>query len=84
MAESASIFLKQYPSAALVVIAGLGHVIGRKSIPDRIQKRTKDLPFVIVPLQVEWSSQNGLPLVATPLTIEDCDWAWYTEREIRS
>ena len=57
-------------------------VIGRASIPDRIQKRTDENPFVIVPQQVDWSKENGLPIVKKPLTSADCDWAWYTEKEL--
>jgi hypothetical protein len=63
------------------VIAGLGHVQGRVGLPDRIRKRTNKTPFVIVPQQVDWLD-NGLPDIERPLTFDDCDWAWYTEKEI--
>lgn len=82
MAESASNYIRQFPKSTLVVLAGLGHVIGRASIPDRIEKRVQSAPFVIVPQQVDWNENNGLPLIDQPLTQQDCDWAWYTQREI--
>jgi len=82
MAESASNYLKQTNNDKyLVIIAGIGHVLGRVGIPDRIQKRTQKRSFVIVPQQVAWDSE-GLPDVDIPLTNNDCDWAWYTETEI--
>ena len=95
MAESASIYLQDYPESTLVVLAGSGHVVGRTGIPNRIEKRMRTLtstfdettlnpPFVIVPLQVDWLPSTGLPDVDLPLTREDCDWAWYTEKEIVS
>jgi uncharacterized iron-regulated protein len=82
MAESAANYVKNNPDSMLVVIAGLGHIAGRVGIPDRISRRTKAAPFVIVPQQVDWNDENGLPDVQAPLTTEDCDWAWYTEKEI--
>ena len=49
--------------------------------PDRIKKKVSgDInPFVIVPQQVDWSVETGLPNIDAPLTVEECDWAWYTE-----
>jgi hypothetical protein len=84
MAESAAMYSKKSPDSLLVVIAGLGHVAGRVGIPDRIARRVKSdsMPFVIVPQQVDWNVENGLPEVVSPLTVSDCDWAWYTEREL--
>jgi uncharacterized iron-regulated protein len=88
MAESAAIFIDRNPSKTLLVIAGTGHVKGRVALPDRIAKRVvarrgdQYRPFVIVPEQVEWSAENGLPMVQSPLSDSECDWAWYTEREI--
>ena len=34
--------------------------------------------------QVDWNTESGLPEVTTPLSAADCDWAWYTEKEIES
>lgn len=85
MSESAANYINKFPESVLVVIAGTGHVQGRVSIPNRIQKRistSASNPFVIVPQQVMWSKENGLPIVDSPLSPDDCDWAWYTEREI--
>lgn len=83
MSESAAIYLNNVPDSKLCVIAGVGHVRGRMGIPDRIAKRTNGLhPFVIVPEQVEWSQDTGLPIIEKPLGSDDADWAWYTEQEI--
>eukprot|EP01038_Epipyxis_sp_PR26KG_P008740 gene8740-11810_t len=84
MAESASNYIIDHPDSTLIIIAGLGHIQGRVAIPDRINKRTNSSPFVIVPQQVDWSEESGLPLVAQPLTQSDCDWAWYTEKELNA
>lgn len=81
MAESASKFVATNPTCTLIVIAGVGHVIGRVGLPDRISRRTGQAPFVIVPLEVDWL-ESGLPDIEKPLTNDDCDWAWYTEKEI--
>lgn len=84
MAESASMFLSQNQGMTLCVIAGVGHVIGRAGIPDRIMRRQRqqtpqqveqEVPFVIVPQQVDWLD-NGLPDIDVPLAQADCDWAW--------
>jgi uncharacterized iron-regulated protein len=84
MADSAGQYITKYPSHTLVIIAGYGHVLGRGGIPNRIKRRVKkNDPFVIVPQQVDWLP-NGLPDIEIPLSREDCDWAWYTEREIIS
>ena len=49
----------------------------------RIASRTKNIkPFVIVPEQVDWSFETGLPDIDAPLKKDDCDWAWYTEQVI--
>ena len=81
MAESSAFYIKSNPSHLLLVIAGVGHVLGRSGIPDRIQKRShsKNPPFVILPQQVGWQEASGLPDITVPLTIAECDWAWYTE-----
>ena len=84
MAESASIYSTNHPDDMLVVIAGVGHVAGRVGIPDRMSRRLKEKPFVIVPQPVDWIASSGLPDVALPLNADDCDWAWYTERELSS
>jgi uncharacterized iron-regulated protein len=85
MAESAANYIKQQTqnNKYLVVIAGVGHVLGRVGIPDRIQKRTQKKSFVIVPQQVSWDSA-GLPDVDLPLTSDDCDWCWYTELPLQA
>lgn len=82
MSETVSSYVSQFPHSTIVVIAGLGHIIGRVAIPDRIQKRTGLYPFVIVPQQVDWSKETGLPLVDSPVRYQDADWAWYTQKEI--
>jgi uncharacterized iron-regulated protein len=82
MAESVAMYAEKHSDDLLVVIAGVGHVAGRVGIPDRISRRVKSDPFVIVPQQVDWIASSGLPDVTLPLSIEDCDWAWYTEREL--
>ena len=82
MAESAAMYSDSNPDDLLVVIAGVGHVAGRVGIPDRISRRVKEEPFVIVPQSVDWIASSGLPDVVIPLTSDDCDWAWYTEREL--
>lgn len=85
MAESASLYLQsEQPAKRLVIIAGSGHVLGRYGIPNRLLKRLpigQSDPFVVVPQQVDWLS-NGLPDIDLPLSKTDCDWAWYTEKEI--
>lgn len=70
-------------NSLFVLIAGIGHILGRSGIPDRIAKRTRHSPFVIVPQEVAWSDDTGLPELDSPLTATDCDWAWYTEIELR-
>ena len=84
MAETASNLIRKDSKAEslLVLITGAGHVMGRTGIPNRIQKRCGQLPFVIVPQQVDWSSTTGLPDVEHPPSFADCDWAWYTEKEV--
>jgi uncharacterized iron-regulated protein len=85
MAESAAIYSTNHPEDMLVVIAGVGHVAGRVGIPDRISRRLNNAPtFVIVPQPVDWIASSGLPDVTLPLNVDDCDWAWYTERELTS
>ena len=85
MAESASnYFKKSPPGSMLCVIAGLNHVAGRNGIPNRISRRVRPNPepFVIVPKQVSWSDESGLPDIRSPPSVKECDWAWFTEREI--
>ena len=82
MADSASNFLNQNPSQELLLICGVGHAMGRANIPDRITKRTNERPFVIVPYEVSWVDETGLPDIDVPPAIADCDWAWFTEPEI--
>ena len=79
MAESAANYIAKNPTAILLVIAGVGHVLGRAGIPDRIEKRTKKVPFVILPQEVGWGKVSGLPDITLPLGAQDCDWGWYTE-----
>ena len=79
MSESAAQYIEKHPKSVVCVIAGLGHIMGRSGIPDRIARRTKATPFVIVPQQVGWSSDTGLPDIDTPLGKDACDWCWYTE-----
>ena len=79
MAESAANYIAKNPTAILLVIAGIGHVMGRTGIPDRIEKRTNKAPFVILPQEVGWSKVSGLPDITLPLGAQDCDWGWYTE-----
>lgn len=83
MSESVANYLKSNSDTTLIVIAGVGHVLGRVGIPDRITARTNLKPFVIVPQQVEWTSE-GLPDVKAPLGPSDCDWCWYTETELQT
>jgi len=85
MAESAANFLstRNGKKTTLLVIAGLGHVLGRTGIPDRIRKRTGQDPFVILPQQVQFSEITGLPNVITPMSSSDADWIWYTQEEER-
>ena len=85
MSESAANYLIKFPSATLVLLAGKGHVAGRVSIPDRLQRRLGPHflpPFVVVPEEVDWLQESGLPAVEQPLRTRDCDWAWYTQKEI--
>jgi len=83
MAESASNYLNsEPPGTVLCVMAGQTHVSGRTGIPNRISKRTNKQPFVIVPKQVSWSPESGLPDIGVPPSEQECDWAWFTEREI--
>ena len=91
MAESAAMHVKKNPQDTLVVIAGVGHVAGRVGIPDRIHRRLGDSkvygrmggnPFVVVPSGVNWNSESGLPDVVLPPSADDCDWTWFTEKEI--
>ena len=82
MAESASIYASKNPNDLLVVIAGVGHVAGRVGLPDRITRRVNEDTFVIVPQPVDWIAASGLPDVAQPLTADECDWAWYTQKEL--
>mmetsp|Transcript_19954 Transcript_19954/g.33388 ORF Transcript_19954/g.33388 Transcript_19954/m.33388 type:complete len:382 (-) Transcript_19954:558-1703(-) len=83
MSESAANYMAKYPDSTLVVIAGLGHVQGRVAIPDRIYRRTRAEPFVIIPQPVNWSKSNGLPIVNAPLPRSEADWIWYTQGEFR-
>ena len=81
MAESASNFIQSNPYVTLLVIAGSGHINGRVGIPDRIEKRIGQAPFVIVPTETEWSIE-GLPEVRVPPFQTQCDWCWFTERNL--
>jgi uncharacterized iron-regulated protein len=76
MAESASNFVLKNPSMLLLVIAGTGHVSGRVGMPDRIKKRIKQDPFVVVPYEVKWNKE-GLPDIDVPPSARECDWAWF-------
>ena len=88
MADSAASYLNAAPkNTIMLVIAGLGHIAGRSGIPNRIAKRlsptkSDQRPFVIVPQQVYWSPDSGLPDVRVPPSVHVCDWAWFTEHEI--
>lgn len=87
MSESAVNYLRNFPDSTLVLIAGRGHIKGRVAIPDRISKRLSGNaaePFVIVPEEVDWSAENGLPVVVAPPETTECDWAWYTQKEIKA
>jgi hypothetical protein len=77
IAELLSLLFARNPSSKLCVIAGVGHVKGRLGIPNRITKRTGTIPFVIVPEQVDWLPDTGLPDIIAPLSENECDWAWY-------
>ena len=88
MAQSCANFLeKDTKKKTLIVMAGIAHVKGRVSIPDRLQKRLKgsenaaQRPFVIVPESTNWDDQ-GLPIVDRLLSKEDCDWQVFTENII--
>lgn len=91
MADSAVRHLKANPLDTFVVIAGVGHVAGRVGIPDRIHRRlagssaygrSGGQPFVVVPQQVDWNEQSGLPEVVAPPSSDDCDWAWFTQKNL--
>lgn len=84
MAQSAALYLKSYPNALLMVVAGIGHVMGRVGIPNRIRSRTGKEPFVISPFEVNWNDDNGLPQVDVPPSKDECDWIWYTEHELET
>lgn len=76
MSESAALYLEKFPASTLVIIAGLGHVQGRVAIPDRLSKRIRSRPFVIIPQSVQWNRMNGLPIVSEPLPPTEGDWIW--------
>jgi uncharacterized iron-regulated protein len=82
MAQSVSNYLRESPTSRMIVIAGLGHIKGRVGIPDRIARYTGINPFVIVPYQTEWNDETGLPDILVPPSQSDCDWVWFTEKEI--
>jgi len=79
MAESAAKYISKYPQNTLLVIAGVGHIKGRVGMPDRVQKRTGQVPFVIVPQQVKWDDEFNLPDVAIPPGPDEAEWIWFTE-----
>eukprot|EP01041_Mallomonas_annulata_P009966 gene9966-20727_t len=83
MAESAANYIQSSaPDSILCIIAGATHIYGRNGIPNRIEKRTQKEAFVIAPQQVNWYKDSGLPGVVAPPTPADCDWAWFTQKEI--
>ena len=48
MAEQAARFLQNRPAYKMVIIAGGGHLINREGIPDRLQRRIKSKPAVVL------------------------------------
>lgn len=87
MAESAYTYLNSNPLNHLVIIAGLGHVLGRVGIPDRIQSKggVNGLkPFVVAPQKVAWTAGGDLPIVDKLWTSSDADWIWYNKDESSS
>eukprot|EP01035_Chromulina_nebulosa_P022434 gene22434-29050_t len=83
MSESVSDFIKSNRAVTLLVIAGSGHINGRVGIPDRVYSRTQEVPFVITPYEIDWSV-DGLPVIDSPPGTSDCDWVWFTEKEIKN
>eukprot|EP00595_Chromulina_sp_UTEXLB2642_P001088 CAMPEP_0196767274 /NCGR_PEP_ID=MMETSP1095-20130614/38301_1 /TAXON_ID=96789 ORGANISM="Chromulina nebulosa, Strain UTEXLB2642" /NCGR_SAMPLE_ID=MMETSP1095 /ASSEMBLY_ACC=CAM_ASM_000446 /LENGTH=102 /DNA_ID=CAMNT_0042134427 /DNA_START=449 /DNA_END=754 /DNA_ORIENTATION=+ len=73
MSESISEFIKSNPAVTVLVIAGSGHINGRVGIPDRVHSRTREVPFVITPYEIDWNV-DGLPDIDSPPGTGDCDW----------
>lgn len=48
MASQASKFLKTHPAHRIVILAGGGHIINREGIPDRLERRIKTRPAVVL------------------------------------
>jgi uncharacterized iron-regulated protein len=82
MADSAYRFAHSNPRSVLLVVAGVGHIQGRLGIPNRLARRLDEPTFVVVPQQVDWSGETGLPIIDEPLNAQDADWVWYTEGSI--
>mmetsp|Transcript_24331 Transcript_24331/g.39990 ORF Transcript_24331/g.39990 Transcript_24331/m.39990 type:complete len:233 (+) Transcript_24331:13-711(+) len=85
MSESVARYIETSASfkegGRFVVLAGNGHIEGRTSIPDRIQRRTGTVPFVVVPQSVAF--EDAWPVLQGPLPDKTvADWVWFTRRPI--
>lgn len=83
MSDSVARTLEDMPDARMIALIGAGHVQGRVGFPDRIQKRSAERPYTIVPRAVAWTSTEGhaMPDIYKPER-HVADIVWYTNRTI--
>lgn len=83
MSSSVAMSLEARPESRMIALIGTGHVEGRTGIPDRIEKRSSERPFTIVPRAVTWNSNEGhsMPDIQQPET-HTANVVWYLKRKI--
>lgn len=83
MSETCMNALNNDPGAKLVALIGTGHVEGRVGFPNRIERRTGERPYTIVPRPVGWVKSEGLPMPDIEKPERGvADIVWYTNRKI--
>ena len=83
MSQSVAMSLKDRPGTRMVALIGSGHVEGRYGFPDRIERRSAERPYTVVPRPVAWTSNEGhsMPNISRP-EADIADLVWYTRRKI--
>mmetsp|Transcript_985 Transcript_985/g.2108 ORF Transcript_985/g.2108 Transcript_985/m.2108 type:complete len:423 (+) Transcript_985:1394-2662(+) len=80
MSETAARYLAKHPTERMIVLAGEGHVRGRRGLPERIRRRIGSQPFTVVPQMIAWLPEN-LPDVVYPPDWKEADWVWFIRDE---
>lgn len=83
MSESIALVLNAMPDSRVVALVGNAHVEERSAFPDRIERRSNERPYTVVPRPVLWTLEQGhaMPGIDRPER-HTADVIWYTRRKI--